>query len=111
MLLVSGVFWIGFRRLRPLIGIMHVLLICCVLAVALGAFVFHELNMITIGLCSILIGLGVDFGMMLYSIYEAERDAGHDHESAIRAAPDRAQGRGALPSGPSLPRRLSSAWC
>ncbi|HEY2343656.1 MAG TPA: MMPL family transporter, partial [Chthoniobacteraceae bacterium] len=93
VLLVCGVFWFGFRRVRPLVGIMHVLLICCVLAVALGAFVFHELNMITIGLCSILIGLGVDFGMMLFSIYEAERDAGHDHETAIRAALV-AQGRG-----------------
>ncbi len=86
VLLVSGVFWIGFRRFRPLLGIMHVLLVCCVVAVALGACVFHELNMITIGLCSILIGLGVDFGMMLYAIYEAERDSGHDHESAIRQA-------------------------
>ncbi len=93
VVLVSAVFWFGFRRFRPLSGIMLVLLLCCVVAVALGAFVFHELNMITIGLCSILIGLGVDFGMMLYSIYEAERDAGHDHETAIRAALA-AQGRG-----------------
>ena len=93
VLLVSAVFWIGFRRLRPLAAIMHVLLVCCVVAVALGAFVFHELNMITIGLCSILIGLGVDFGMMLYSIYEAERAAGHDHQTAIRAALQ-SQGRG-----------------
>jgi len=95
VVLVSGVFWVGYRRVRPLIGIMLVLLLCCVVAVATGALVFHELNMITIGLCSILIGLGVDFGMMLYSIYEAERDAGHDHETAVRAALT-AQGRGII---------------
>ncbi len=95
VVLVSLVFGLGYWRLRPLGAIMHVLLLCCIAAVGLGAFVFHELNMITIGLCSILIGLGVDFGMMLYSIYEAERDAGHDHASAIRAALS-AQGRAVL---------------
>ena len=84
--LVAVVFWLGFRRLRPLISIMHVLLLCCLVSVAFGALVFHELNMITIGLCAILIGLGVDFGMMLYGIYQAEREEGHDHETAIASA-------------------------
>ena len=84
--LVAIVFWLGFRRLRPLVSIMHVLLLCCLVSVAFGALVFHELNMITIGLCAILIGLGVDFGMMLYGIYQAEREEGHDHETAIASA-------------------------
>ncbi len=94
-LFVSVVFWIGFRRVRPLVAILHVLLLSCVLAVGLGAAVFHELNMITIGLCSILIGLGVDFGMMLYSIYEIERGAGRSHEAAIATAL-RSQGRSVI---------------
>jgi predicted RND superfamily exporter protein len=85
-LLVALVFWIGFRRIRPLLAILHTLMLCCLVAVACGAFVFHELNMITIGLCAILVGLGVDFGMMLYGIYQAERDHGHGHEEAIAAA-------------------------
>ena len=94
-LLVSVVFWLGFRRVRPLVAILHVLLLSCVMAVGLGAAVFHELNMITIGLCSILIGLGVDFGMMLYSIYEIERGAGRSHEEAIGTAL-RSQGRSVI---------------
>jgi predicted RND superfamily exporter protein len=94
-LLVSVVFWIGFRRVRPLVAILHVLLVSCVVAVGLGAAVFHELNMITIGLCAILIGLGVDFGMMLYSIYEIERGAGRSHETAIATAL-RSQGRSVI---------------
>jgi len=94
-LLVSMVFWLGFRRVRPLVAILHVLLLSCVMAVGLGAAVFHELNMITIGLCSILIGLGVDFGMMLYSIYEIERGAGRSHEEAIGTAL-RSQGRSVI---------------
>ena len=84
--LVAVVFFLGFRRITPLLAIMHVLLLCCVVAVALGALIYGELNMITIGLCAILIGLGVDFGMMLYAIYERERTAGLDHERAVAAA-------------------------
>jgi predicted RND superfamily exporter protein len=39
--------------------------------------------------------LGIDFGMLLYGIYQVERDAGLDHESAIAAA-IRRQGRGII---------------
>jgi hypothetical protein len=85
-LLVGVVFWIGFRRVRPLFAMLHTLLLCCLLAVALGMLVFSELNMITIGLGAILVGLGVDFGMMLYGIYQVEREHGHSHEEAIAAA-------------------------
>ncbi len=94
-LLVAAVFWFGFRRVGPLVAILHVLLVSCVIAVGLGAVVFHELNMITIGLCAILIGLGVDFGMMLYSIYEIERGEGQSHEAAIATAL-RSQGRSVI---------------
>jgi len=93
VVLVTAVFIVGFRRVRPLFAIMGVLALCCVIAVALGALVFRELNMITIGLCSILIGLGVDFGMMLYAVYERERETGAEHENAVAAA-IRSQGKG-----------------
>ena len=83
ILLVSVVFFIGFRRFWPLVALMHVLLLCCVLAVAVGGLIFHELNLITIGLCSILVGLGVDFGMLLYGSYQSQRNAGAEHEEAI----------------------------
>ncbi len=93
--LVALTFYLGFRKVRPLLAIMLVLLLCCIVAIASGVLVFHEINMITIGLCSILIGLGVDFGMLLFGIYQVERDAGLDHESAIASAL-RTQGRGIL---------------
>ena len=86
VVLVAAVFYFGFRRVRPLLAIMHVLLICCLVSVALGGLIFRELNMITIGLCSILVGLGVDFGMLLYGCYQAERNAGLDHEAAVAGA-------------------------
>jgi uncharacterized protein len=86
VVLVAAVFYIGFRRFRPLLAIMHVLLLCCVMSVALGGVILRELNMITIGFCSILIGLGVDFGMLLYGSYQTHRNAGEDHEGAVEAA-------------------------
>ncbi len=85
-LTVAGLFYLGFGRVRPLFAIMHVLLLCCVLSVGAAALIFRELNMITIGLCAILIGLGEDFGMILYTFYQRERAAGHDHTAAIAAA-------------------------
>jgi len=83
VILVSVVFFIGFRRFLPLVALMHVLLLCCVIAIAAGGLIFHELNLITIGLCSILVGLGVDFGMLLYGSYQSQRNAGVEHEEAI----------------------------
>jgi predicted RND superfamily exporter protein len=83
ILLVSVVFYAGFRRFWPLVALMHVLLLCCLLAVAAGGLIFQELNLITIGLCSILVGLGVDFGMLLYGSYQSQRNAGVEHEEAI----------------------------
>ncbi|MEA3187333.1 MAG: uncharacterized protein QOD99_1163 [Chthoniobacter sp.] len=86
ILLVSGVFYFGFRRVWPLVALMHVLMLCCVIAIALGGLIFHELNLITVGLCSILVGLGVDFGMLLYGMYQSQRNAGVEHEEAIAAS-------------------------
>jgi len=95
ILLVSGVFYLGFRRLRPLVSIVLVLLVCCFFAVALGAVIFPALNGIAVGFCSILVGLGVDFGMLIYSGYQNARREGQPHEAAIAIAIERL-GRGIL---------------
>ncbi len=93
ILLVSAVFYIGFRCIRPLVAIMSVLLLCCIFGAVVGGLIFHQLNMITIGFCSILVGLGVDFGMLLYGSYQSFRNAGEEHETAI-ASSLRQLGRG-----------------
>ena len=83
VVLVAGVFYFGFRRLRPLLAILVVLLLCCLAAVLAGTFAFPGgLNVVTMGLCSILVGLGVDFGMLLYGTYQTGRNSGEDHETA-----------------------------
>ena len=86
IVLVALVFYAGFCRWRPLRAIVGALLLCCVLAIACGAAFFGQLNMITIGLCAILVGLGVDFAMMLFSRYIVEWESGAGHERAIAAA-------------------------
>ena len=86
LVLVALTFYAGFRRWKPLRAIMDALLLCCVLAIACGAALYGELNMITVGLCAILVGLGVDFAMMLYALYIHEREAGHGHEQSVATA-------------------------
>ncbi len=93
LVLVALTFYAGFRKWKPLRAIMDSLLLCCVLAVACGAALYGELNMITIGLCSILVGLGVDFAMILYARFLTETNEGRSPEQAI-ATSLRMHGRG-----------------
>ena len=84
--LVGGVFFIGFRRLLPLLGMGISLLLCCLVALATGLLIFRELNMVTVGFCAILIGLGVDFAILVFGRYQQARDDGEDHPAAVADA-------------------------
>ena len=86
ILLVGGVFYVGFRRWLPLIGMGFSLLLCCLVALAVGLLIFGELNMITIGMCAILIGLGVDFAILIFGRYQQARNEGAAHAPAIQEA-------------------------
>ncbi|MFL6589040.1 MAG: MMPL family transporter, partial [Chthoniobacterales bacterium] len=86
IVLVSGVFYLGFRRWLPLVGMGISLLLCCLVALAAGLLVFRELNMVTVGFCAILIGLGVDFAILVFGRYQQARDDGEDHPAAVGEA-------------------------
>ena len=86
ILLVSGVFYSGFRRWLPLLGMGISLLLCCLVALAAGLLIFKELNMVTVGFCAILIGLGVDFAILVFGRYQQARDDGEDHPAAVADA-------------------------
>ncbi|HZE58185.1 MAG TPA: MMPL family transporter [Chthoniobacterales bacterium] len=86
ILLVSGVFYAGFRRWLPLLGMGISLLLCCLVALAAGLLIFGELNMVTVGFCAILIGLGVDFAILVFGRYQQARDDGEDHPAAVGEA-------------------------
>jgi uncharacterized protein len=83
MLLVGTVFYIGFHRWLPLLGMGISLLLCCLVALAIGILIFPKLNMVTVGFCAILIGLGVDFAILIFGRYQQVRDEGADHTRAI----------------------------
>jgi len=86
ILLVGGVFYVGFRRWLPLLGMGFSLLLCCLVALAVGLLIFGELNMVTIGMCAILIGLGVDFAILIFGRYQQARNEGSAHAPAIEEA-------------------------
>src|SRR5437667_7921367 len=81
--LVGAVFFIGFRRWLPLLAMGFSLLLCCLIALAVGLLIFHQLNMVTVGFCAILVGLGVDFAILIYGRYQQARNEGATHPAAI----------------------------
>lgn len=83
LLTVTALFWLSFRRLLPLLGVALLLAASAFVSLTLGSLLFHQLNVIAIGFCSILFGLGDDFGLLLYEGYRQERRTGAAHESAI----------------------------
>jgi uncharacterized protein len=86
IVLVGAVFYLGFHRWLPLLGMGFSLLLCCLVALAAGLLIFHELNMVTVGFCAILIGLGVDFAILVFGRYQQARDEGTDHTAAVSEA-------------------------
>jgi Predicted exporters of the RND superfamily len=81
--LVGAVFFIGFHRWLPLLGMGFSLLLCCLIALAAGLLIFRQLNMVTVGFCAILVGLGVDFAILIYGRYQQRRGEGLAHPAAI----------------------------
>src|SRR5437764_14149162 len=84
--LVGAVFFIGFRRWLPLVGMGFALLLCCLIGLAVGLLIFQRLNMVTVGFCAILVGLGVAFAILIYGRFQQARSAGMDHRAAIADA-------------------------
>ncbi len=83
---VTGLFLVGFRRLVPPIATSLILGISCFVAFTLGALIFENLNMIAIAFCSILVGLGDDFSLLLYNRYLLARTHQEDHLTAVATA-------------------------
>src|SRR5207237_561634 len=84
--LVGIVFFVGFGRWIPLLGMGFSLLLSCLVALALGLLIFGTLNMVTVGFCAILVGLGVDFAILTFGRYQQARTDGEPHAQAISTA-------------------------
>ncbi len=86
ILIVSALFFLAFRRFLPLLGIVLILGLSALVSLALGMLIFRDLNMVAIGFCSILVGLGVDFSLLLFGRYLQARRTGDDHARAVFVA-------------------------
>lgn len=89
--LVSGLsvlflFWLGFRRLLPLVGIGILLSAAALATLAGGMLALGELNLIAISFCSILFGLGDDFSLLLCQRFYRARAERVPREASIARA-------------------------
>jgi predicted RND superfamily exporter protein len=83
VLLVGIIFFAGFRRWLPLLGMGFSLLLSCVVALGGGLLAFGRLHMVAVGFCAILVGLGVDFAILIFGRYQQARIDGEEHQRAI----------------------------
>ena len=83
VVLVSMIFFAGFRRWLPLAGMAFCLLLSCLVALTAGQLLFGRLSMISVGFCAILVGLGVDFAILTIGRYHQARADGEPHQQAI----------------------------
>jgi predicted RND superfamily exporter protein len=83
VVLVSTIFFAGFRRWLPLVGMAFCLLLSCLVALTAGQLLFGRLSMISVGFCAILVGLGVDFAILTIGRYYQARADGEPHQQAI----------------------------
>jgi predicted RND superfamily exporter protein len=86
ILIVSGLFYLAFRRFLPLIGICLILCLSALVALAFGMLIFHQLNVVAIGFFSILAGVGVDFSLLLFGRYQQARRNNATHSHAVFVA-------------------------
>ena len=83
VVLVGTIFFVGFRRWLPLVGMAFCLLLSCLVALTAGQLLFGRLSMISVGFCAILVGLGVDFAILTIGRYYQARADGEPHQHAI----------------------------
>lgn len=66
MLIIAALFWWAHRRWLPLLWVVTLLTLILVATMALGGLVFGTLSVISMGFAAILLGLAVDYGLVLY---------------------------------------------
>jgi predicted RND superfamily exporter protein len=81
--LVGAIFFAGFRRWLPLVGMAFCLLFSCLIALTAGQLLFGRLSMISVGFSAVLVGLGVDFAILTIGRYHQARADGEPHQQAI----------------------------
>jgi len=66
VIIIVLLFWCVHRRWRPLVWILTLLALILTATLALGGLFFGTLNVVSVGFAAILLGLAVDYGLVLY---------------------------------------------
>jgi predicted RND superfamily exporter protein len=82
---VMILFLIAFRRRAALVFAFFPLVTGIALTFAFGAVALGRINSLTSAFGGLVIGLGIDFVIVLYARYVEERQAGETHEDAVDA--------------------------
>jgi predicted RND superfamily exporter protein len=74
---IALLFYISHRRWRPLLWLLVLLLAILAGTLALGGLIYGTLNVVSLGFASILLGLGEDFGIVLYQESRTHPELSH----------------------------------
>jgi len=64
--LIALIFWLWYRRLRPLLALISMLVLIFAITLGLAGHLLPDLTVMNVGFASILIGLSVDYGVLVY---------------------------------------------
>jgi hypothetical protein len=84
--LIGLVYWIGFRTLAGYGFVVAPLLLGMLWALGLTGWILGRLNLMAAAFGAVLLGIGDDVGILLFSRYRDERRAGRGKPWALRAA-------------------------
>jgi predicted exporter len=87
ILLVGLLFWWAHRRFWPLLWMLVMLVSSLLITMSLGGLIFGSLNVVSFGFAAILLGLGVDYALVLY-----QELLGHPRASAAEIRHEGAKG-------------------
>jgi predicted RND superfamily exporter protein/lauroyl/myristoyl acyltransferase len=73
-MVVALLFWAVHRRLKPLLWLVTLLGFVLLATMAAGGLFFGRLNVVSMGFAAILLGLAVDYGLVVYQERRVHRD-------------------------------------
>jgi len=65
-MMITLLFWLLHRRLRPLLGLLFFLGVTFFITLGLGGWIFGRLSIVSVGFAAILLGLAVDYAAIIY---------------------------------------------
>ncbi|HYE30416.1 MAG TPA: MMPL family transporter [Methylomirabilota bacterium] len=74
---IAILFWLAHRSFKPLFLLLACLAVALITMLALGGLAFGALNVVSLGFAAILLGLGVDYGLLIYQERAADPNADH----------------------------------